>query len=112
MRYDVVIGGGGLAGLSLARQLSLYMPEVSVAVVDPLVRPLPEAAFKVGESSVEVGARYFGEVLQLAPYLTQKHYRKFGLRYFLGDGSQPLHRRAEAAPAPGPCPLIPCVPEH
>jgi len=95
MRYDVVIGGGGLAGLSLARQLSLYMPDVSVAVVDPLVRPLPEAAFKVGESSVEVGARYFGEVLQLAPYLKQRHYRKFGLRYFLGDGSQPLHRRPE-----------------
>ena len=95
MRYDVVIGGGGLAGLSLARQLSLYLPEVSVAVVDPLVRPLPEAAFKVGESSVEVGARYFGEVLQLAPYLTQRHYRKFGLRYFFGDASLPLHLRPE-----------------
>jgi glycine/D-amino acid oxidase-like deaminating enzyme len=66
-RYDVVIGGGGLAGLSLARQLTLYMPELSVAVVDPR-QAASAAVFKVGESSVEVGARYYGDVLQLTPY--------------------------------------------
>ena len=53
--FDVVICGGGLAGLTLARQLRLELPELSVAVIDKLTRPLPEAAFKVGESSIELG---------------------------------------------------------
>jgi flavin-dependent dehydrogenase len=42
--YDVLICGGGLAGLTLARQLRLELPALSVAVVDRLKRPLPEAA--------------------------------------------------------------------
>ena len=94
-RFDVVIGGGGLAGLTLARQLSLQQPNLSIAVLDRLRRPLPEAAFKVGESTVEVGAHYFGELLQLKTYLDRHQLRKFGLRYFMGSSSLPLHQRSE-----------------
>ena len=47
--FDVVICGGGLAGLMLARHLRLELPQLSVAVIDRLVRPLPEAAFQGGQ---------------------------------------------------------------
>ena len=55
---DVVICGGGFAGLLLARHLRQEMPELSVAVIDRMARPLPDAAHKVGESSVELGCQY------------------------------------------------------
>ena len=61
--FDVVICGGGLAGLTLARQLKLELPELSVAVIDRFKHPLPEAVFKVGESSVELGTFYFSKTL-------------------------------------------------
>lgn len=80
--YDVAICGGGLAGLTLARQLRQQLPEVSVVLIDRLERPLPEAAFKVGESTVETGAFYLSQVLQLTGYFEQRHLHKMGLRYF------------------------------
>jgi flavin-dependent dehydrogenase len=80
--FDVVICGAGLAGLCLARQLRLEQPEVSVALVDPYVSPLPAAAWKVGESTVEFGAHYLDEYLQLGDYLQRAHLVKLGLRFF------------------------------
>ena len=56
-QYDVVILGGGLAGGCLARQLHLEAPSLRTLVVEKRTHPVPEAAFKVGESSVEIGAR-------------------------------------------------------
>jgi hypothetical protein len=56
--FDVVICGGGLAGLLLARQLRRDLPELSVALVERVARPLPDACHKVGESSVELGSQY------------------------------------------------------
>ena len=53
--YDVAVLGGGLAGLSMAIQLKRARPETRVLVTDKRTEPAPEAAFKVGESSVEVG---------------------------------------------------------
>lgn len=93
--YDVVICGGGLAGLTLARQLKMEIPDVSVAIVDRLSRPLPESAFKVGESLVETGSHYLAEKLQLKDYLDQHHIRKLGFRFFYGDARGPFHARPE-----------------
>ena len=56
--FDVVICGGGMAGLTLALQLRQTQPERSVAVIEPTTRPLPDGAHKVGESSVELGSIY------------------------------------------------------
>ena len=105
--FDVVICGGGLAGLTLARHLKLDQPELSVAVIDRLTRPLPEAAFKVGESSIELGTYYFGQVLKLDRYFRTKHLPKFGLRFFLGKSHEPLTQRPEAGQT-----MFPPVPSY
>ncbi len=103
--YDVVICGGGLAGLSLAKHLHQVLPELSVAVIEKIPRPLPEAGFKVGESSVEGGSNYIGRVLGFHDYLKEKHFLKNGLRFFPGQSDRPLEERPEMGP---PClPLLP-----
>ncbi len=93
--YDVVICGGGLAGLTLARQLKLQKPKISVAVLDRIPRPLPEASFKMGESTVEVGAFYLADTLQLADYFETQHLTKLGLRYFFNNQETEFHKRPE-----------------
>lgn len=80
--YDLVICGGGLAGLSLARQLRLSGMDLSVLLLEQLSRPLPDAGFKVGESTIETGAYYLYDILQLRDYLEADHLEKLGLRYF------------------------------
>ena len=96
--YDVLIAGGGLAGQCLARQLKLARPGLSVAVVDYEKRPLPEAAFKVGEATSELGAHYFAVKLQLKDYLNRDQLLKNGLRFFFGDAQGPLQDRPEYGP--------------
>lgn len=95
--WDVVICGGGLAGLLLAMQLRQEAPELTVAVLEKVARPLPEAAHKVGESSVELGSQYL-ERLGLRPYLEERHLIKFALRFFPGGGDLPLAQRTEIGP--------------
>lgn len=70
---------------------------LSVLVLDSLKRPLPDAAFKVGESTIETGACYYGQTLQLADYLERTHLEKLGLRYFYKGtaGNDQLARRPE-----------------
>jgi 2-polyprenyl-6-methoxyphenol hydroxylase-like FAD-dependent oxidoreductase len=86
--YDVAIVGGGLAGLTLAAQLSREDPGCSVAILERNEFPPPAAAHKVGESTVEIGAHYLAEVLGLGEHLEQTQIRKFGLRLFFGSGHQ------------------------
>lgn len=82
----VLVLGGGLAGLSLALQLRQRFPELAVTVLERRSHPVPEAAHKVGESTVEIGAHYFAEVLGLKPHLVQSQLKKFGFRFFFNDG--------------------------
>ena len=89
-RSDVLIMGGGLAGLTLAIQLRREAPQASVRILERRRHPVPHAAFKVGESTVEIGAHYFDAVLGLREHLDAKQIRKFGFRFFFNDGSDDL----------------------
>ncbi len=92
---DVVILGGGLAGLTLALQLRKQVPDLSIRIIERRAHPVPEAAFKVGESTVEIGAHYFANVLGLHDHLTDAHIRKFGFRFFFSDRSPRIDRCTE-----------------
>jgi len=93
--FDVAICGGGLAGLTLARQLKQQLPHISIVLIERLSRPLPEAAFKVGESTVETGAFYLSEVLNLTDYFEKHHLHKMGLRYFFTNTTGRFQDRPE-----------------
>ncbi len=92
---DVVILGGGLGGLTLALQLRSTSPDLSVAVLEREAHPVPAAAHKVGESTVEIGAHYLDTVLGLAPHLREHQLRKFGFRFFFSDGERDIDRVTE-----------------
>ncbi|MER7756986.1 NAD(P)/FAD-dependent oxidoreductase [Kitasatospora sp. NPDC097643] len=95
-RVDVAILGGGIAGLTLALQLKRADPGLRVAVLERQQHPVPEAAHKVGESSVEVQAHYLRDVLGLADHLEQEQLHKFGLRmFFTHADNADIARRVE-----------------
>ncbi len=94
-RVDVAILGGGLAGLTLAIQLRQRNPDLSVAVIERRAHPVREAAFKVGESTVEIGAHYFSHVLGLRKHLDDEQIRKFGFRFFFSEAREDIDRCTE-----------------
>jgi flavin-dependent dehydrogenase len=95
-RSDLVILGGGLAGLSLALQVRQSLPEARITVLEKRRHPVPEAAFKVGESTVEVAAHYFGRVLGLRDHIVADQLPKLGLRFFFPfDDNSAIENRLE-----------------
>ena len=94
-RADVLILGGGLAGLSLAIQLRQRDPTLHVVVLERNAHPVREGAFKVGESTVEIGAHYFADVLGLRAHLDAEQISKFGFRFFFSEGRQDIDQCAE-----------------
>ena len=103
---DLTILGGGLAGLSLALQVRQQLPEATVTVLEKRKHPVPEAAFKVGESTVEVAAHYFGDVLGLRQHILDEQLPKLGLRFFFpgGDNSRIEKRLELGGKRYAPCP--------
>jgi 2-polyprenyl-6-methoxyphenol hydroxylase-like FAD-dependent oxidoreductase len=95
-QYDVAILGGGMAGLTLALQLKKTRPVTRILVIEKQKHPVPEAAHKVGESTVEIAAHYLRDVLGLEEHLQTQQLRKFGLRMFFStDGNQDIAQRVE-----------------
>jgi len=94
-RHDVVIMGGGLAGLTLALQLRQRFEGIDILVIERRQHPVPEAAHKVGESSVEIGAHYFSKVLGLTKHMDEAQLRKFGFRFFFSEGRRDFDQVTE-----------------
>ncbi|HET7161425.1 MAG TPA: tryptophan 7-halogenase [Rhodanobacteraceae bacterium] len=92
---DVLIIGGGLAGLTLALQLHDRCPGLAIRVLERRRHPVPAAAHKVGESTVEIGAHYFADTLGLRAHLDSGQVRKFGFRFFFSDACAELDRVPE-----------------
>jgi len=92
---DVIVLGGGLAGLTLALQLRARLPSLSITVLERNRFPVREAAHKVGESTVEIGADYLANVIGLRDHLRACHLKKFGFRFFFTDGRRDIEAVTE-----------------
>jgi flavin-dependent dehydrogenase len=94
--FDIAILGGGIAGLTLALQMKKARPQTSILVVEKQEHPVPEAAHKVGESTVEIQAFYLRNVLGLQEHLQTQQLPKYGLRLFFSlDDNRDIARRVE-----------------
>jgi flavin-dependent dehydrogenase len=95
-RYDVAILGGGIAGLTLALQLKKANVAISIIIIEKQQHPVPEAAHKVGESTVEIAAHYLRDLLGLEEHLQTQQLNKFGLRMFFSTAdNRDIARRVE-----------------
>jgi 2-polyprenyl-6-methoxyphenol hydroxylase-like FAD-dependent oxidoreductase len=95
LQYDVVILGGGLAGLTLSLQLKRAKPGISVLVLERRETEASTAAHKVGESTVELGTHYLREVLDLKGYLEEHELPKHGLAFFPSETKEDIASRVE-----------------
>ena len=77
---DVLILGGGLAGLTLARHL-LLETDCRVLLLERR-QEIPAHRQKVGESTVQLAGYYLSKVLGLESYLLHEQFMKYNLRFF------------------------------
>ena len=97
-QYDVLIMGGGLSGLTLAIQLKRKVANLRILIAEKSAHPAPEAAHKVGESSVEIASHYFENILGLKAQLDNE-LPKLGLRFFYTQGDNlDISKRIELGP--------------
>ena len=79
--FDVVIMGGGYAGLVQALHLTRALPGASIAIVEPRTLEEIAAIDKIGESTVEIAANFMTRDLGLANYLAGTCPPKYGLNF-------------------------------
>ncbi len=94
-KTDITIIGGGLAGLSLAYQLTRNNPELSIVVIERNNFPIPNTTAKVGESTVEIASHYFTHTLGLGEHFKESHLVKHGLRCFFGTPQNDFSQQDE-----------------
>ncbi|MCO4770483.1 MAG: tryptophan 7-halogenase [Deltaproteobacteria bacterium] len=80
-RFDVVIMGGGYAGLVQALHLTRVLPKASIAIIEPRTPDEIAAIDKIGESTVEIAANFMTRDLGLANYLAGTCPPKYGLNF-------------------------------
>lgn len=98
-RYEVVIIGGGLAGLCQALHLKARLPDLAILIAERSAHPAPAAAHKVGESSVEIASHYLLNTLGVGDLL-RGELKKFGLRFFMGGSDNTaIETRLECGPS-------------
>lgn len=98
-KRDLIILGGGLAGMSLALQVKKQQPDLHISVIEKNAFPRPAAIAKVGESTVEIGSFYLSQQLGLDAHLDKHHLRKFGLRLFIGEAERDFSECDELGPS-------------
>lgn len=97
--YDVIILGGGLAGLTLSIQLKRSKPDISILVLERRKNNAPKSAHKVGESTVELASYYLREVIGIKDYLEKHELPKYGLRFFFkSHNKSDIASRVELGP--------------
>lgn len=93
--FDVVICGGGLSALLLARQLQVDHPELSLLLLEADRPRSADTVQKAGESILEGASYHLRHTLGLADYLFRNQVPKFGLRFFFNGGERRFCDRLE-----------------